>query len=210
MPLKPLTAFKSSPSSIRVMEVPRKIGNWNIDRVYVQATYPDGHIVSRECVRTGNVWVGTLDGSETPGISHSGFAVTASGTDENGQAVSGYVLGAGDVVVMELDGSICPGESADNVRIFDSIPENPKKGDAYFDGGVLKIYDGTEWNSAGSSILPYPDDPEWAANAYYAYNATNATCDFQGNQINTTYAKKEDIADCIRKGDNTFYAGDKI
>lgn len=50
---------------------------------------------------------------------------------------------------MELDGSIYPSESADIVRIFDSKPENPKKGDAYLDGIALMVYDGEKWVKIG-------------------------------------------------------------
>ena len=33
LPLSPLYTFKNSPSSIRVMDVPKKVGNWSIDKV---------------------------------------------------------------------------------------------------------------------------------------------------------------------------------
>lgn len=190
MPLNPFAAFKNSPSSIRVLDVPRKIGLWSITSVQIQVTYPDSQIVSKECVRTGNVWVGTLEGTSSVGSVCKGYQITASGVDEDGNEVSGYVLGAGDVVIMELDGSIYPSESADYIRIFDEQPTNPKKGDAYFDENILRVYDGTQWNSIGSSIVPYSDNPEWAAGAY---TATRASFDILGRQINTTYATKTEV-----------------
>lgn len=153
MPLNPFTAFKNSPSSIRVLDVPKKIGLWSITSVQIQVTYPDSQIVSKECVRTGNVWVGTLEGTSSVGSVCKGYQITASGVDEDGNEVSGYVLGAGDVVIMELDGSIYPSESADNIRIFDEQPTNPKKGDAYFDDNILKVYDGTQWKDVGGVDL---------------------------------------------------------
>lgn len=153
MPLNPFTAFKGSPSSIRVLDVPKKIGLWNITSVQIQVTYPDSHIVSKDCVRTGNVWVGTLDGTSSVGSVCKGWQITASGVDEDGNEVSGYVLGVGDVVIMELDGSIFPNESADNVRIFSSIPDNPKTGDVYLDGIALMIYDGEKWVKIGDQDL---------------------------------------------------------
>lgn len=149
MPLNPFTAFKNSPSSLRVLDVPKKIGLWNITSVQIQVTYPDSHIVSKECVRTGNVWVGTLEGTSAVGSVCKGYHITASGVDEDGNEVSGYVLGAGDVVIIDLDGSIYPSESADIVRIFDSKPENPKKGDIYLDSNYLMVYDGTAWTKVG-------------------------------------------------------------
>lgn len=153
MPLNPFTAFKSSPSSIRVLDVPKKIGIWNITSVQIQVTYPDSHIVSKECVRTGNVWVGTLEGTSTVGSVCKGYHITASGVDEDGNEVSGYVLGVGDVVIIDLDGSIYPSESADYIRIFDKQPTNPKIGDVYLDGIALMIYDGEKWVKIGDQDL---------------------------------------------------------
>ena len=153
MPLNPFTAFKGSPSSIRVLEVPKKIGLWNITSVQIQVTYPDSHIVSKDCVRTGNVWVGTLEGTSSVGQVCKGYQITASGVDEDGNEVSGYVLGAGDVVIIELDGSIYPSESADIVKIFDEQPANPKKGDIYLDGNSLMVYDGNAWTKINGEDL---------------------------------------------------------
>lgn len=154
MPLNPFTAFKGSPSSIRVLDVPKKIGLWNITSVQIQVTYPDSHIVSKECVRTGNVWVGTLEGTLSVGSVCKGYQITASGIDEDGNEISGYVLGVGDVVIMELNGSIYPSESADYIRIFDEQPTNPKKGDAYLDGIALMVYDGNTWTKVGGQNIP--------------------------------------------------------
>lgn len=33
MPLSPLYTFKGSPSSVRIMDVPKKVGNWVIENV---------------------------------------------------------------------------------------------------------------------------------------------------------------------------------
>ena len=41
LPIKQFVSFKNSPSSIRVLDVPKKIGKWNITSVYVQVKYPD-------------------------------------------------------------------------------------------------------------------------------------------------------------------------
>lgn len=67
MPLMPFVAFKSSPSSVRIMDVPKKIGSWNITEVIVKVQYPDNSYSTKNCVRNGNVWVGTLDGTDTTG-----------------------------------------------------------------------------------------------------------------------------------------------
>lgn len=212
MPLNPFTAFKGSPSSIRVLEVPKKIGIWNITSVQIQVTYPDSHIVSKECVRTGNVWVGTLEGTSSVGSVCKGYHITASGVDEDGNEVLGYVLGVGDVVIMELNGSIYPSESADYIRIFDEQPTNPKKGDAYLDGIALMVYDGTTWTKVGGQdVVPDPNNKGWALNATnantasYASQATNsenadyatyalrAGNDSDGNAFSQTYLKKSEV-----------------
>ena len=153
MPLSPFVAFKNSPSSIRILDVPKKIGLWNITSVQIQVTYPDSQILSKQCVRTGNVWVGTLEGTSSVGQVCKGYQITASGIDEDGNEISGYVLGVGDIVIMDIDGSIFPNESADNVRIFDSVPDNPKTGDVYLDGIALMIYDGEKWVKIGDQDL---------------------------------------------------------
>ena len=69
LPLYPWRAYVNSPSSLRVRNVPRKVGNWSIDRVYVTAAYPDNSIKTAECVLTGGVWVCTIAGSASSGES---------------------------------------------------------------------------------------------------------------------------------------------
>ena len=153
MPLSPFVAFKNSPSSIRILDVPKKIGLWNITSVQIQVTYPDSQILSKQCVRTGNVWVGTLEGTSSVGQVCKGYQITASGVDEDGNEISGYVLGVGDIIIMDIDGSIFPNETADNVRIFSSVPNDPKIGDVYLDGIALMVYDGVKWVKIGDQDL---------------------------------------------------------
>ena len=222
IPLNPFTAFKGSPSSIRVLDVPKKIGLWNITSVQIQVTYPDSHIVSKECVRTGNVWVGTLEGTSAVGSVCKGYRITASGVDEDGSEISAYVLGAGDVVIIDLDGSIYPSQSADFVKIFDSKPESPKTGDVYLDGKALMVYDGTTWTKVGGQdVVPDPYNKGWALNATnantasfasqatnsenanYATYALRAGNDSDGNAFNQTYVKKSEV---VPDASNSGYA----
>lgn len=107
-PLYPMRAFVGSPSSLRILNVPKKIGTWQITSVTLQAVYPDGSAHTADCVLTGGCWVGTIDGSLRAGINQSGYTVYASGIDEHGDPVEGYVLGKGDVVIMEANGNIPP------------------------------------------------------------------------------------------------------
>ena len=104
LPLKPMFAFINSPSSIRVRNVPKRIGDWCIRKVYFTAVYPDSTVKTAECVLTGGVWVGTIEGSTTAGTLAQGYSIIADGVDENGNDVTGYVLGKGDVVIMKADG----------------------------------------------------------------------------------------------------------
>jgi len=145
MPLFPMRAYVNSPSSIRLRNVPRKIGDWNIERVYFTAAYPDGSIKTANCVLVGGVWVGTIEGSTISGKSENGFTVYADGKDEHGLPVTGYVLGKGLIEILDADGTITPGETTYYVHLLDAQPTSPKEGDMWKDSsGVWYIYqDGT-------------------------------------------------------------------
>lgn len=144
-PLEPVFTFVNSAQSFRIMNVPRKIGRWDINKVFVNLEYPDTTTVRKECVLNGSVWVGTVDGCATSGTSTNGFIVTASGIDEDGNAVSNYVLGAGDLYVQKLDGSIAPDQNAAKMFFYEETPTTPKEGDTTFIHGMLNIWDGTAW-----------------------------------------------------------------
>ena len=105
MPLWPLRAYVGSPSSLRVRNVPKKIGKWEITAVRVSVVYPDTELKTAQCVLTGGVWVGTVEGSSASGSCANGYTVFADGVDENGDPVSGYVLGRGDVEILKADGT---------------------------------------------------------------------------------------------------------
>lgn len=109
--------------------------------------YPDDVVKTKSAVREGNVWVATVEGCSTSGKVTNGLTIAANGIDEDGNAVNGYVLGIGDIYVMNRDDSIAPDPSTDKfyVRYCDSQPSNPTKGDAYVQGYMLNIYNGTSW-----------------------------------------------------------------
>lgn len=147
-PLDPVFTFVNSSQSFRIRDVPKRIGNWSITNVFVNITYPDNTVISKECLLVGGVWVGTVDGCSTSGEVENGFVVTASGIDENNQTVSNYVLGAGDIYVKQLDGSISPGTTAVRMYFYETLPTTPNEGDSTFIEGVLNVYDGTQWKPA--------------------------------------------------------------
>ena len=102
----------------------------------------------------GNIWIGTVEGCATSGTSTNGFYVTASGIDENENVITNYVLGAGDLYVKDLDGTIDPERVGTKMYFNDTLPANPKKGDATFIDGVLNVYDGTNWTPVAVSPEP--------------------------------------------------------
>lgn len=131
MPLWPMRAFINSPSSVRLRNVPKKIGKWNLTNVYFVAAYPDGSIKTASCELVGGVWVGTVEGSTLPGTSENGYSVIADGIDEHGNPVVGYVLGKGLIEILDADGSITPGKTVSYVHLLSGEPTTPKDGDMY-------------------------------------------------------------------------------
>lgn len=154
MPLYPWRAYVNSPSSLRVRNVPRKVGNWSIDRVYVTAAYPDNSLKTADCVLVGGVWVCTIEGSASPGESQNGYTIYADGVDENGDRVTGYVLGKGCISILETDGTITPGETTYYVHLLSSQPASPKEGDIWQLSGSWYIWqDGTAYPIGDDSGL---------------------------------------------------------
>ena len=131
MPLFPMIAYMNSPSSVRIRNVPKKIGSWQISQVSFSVTYPDNTTKSVECKLIGGVWVGTVGGSTRAGTTSNGYMVSANGTDENGDPVNGYVLGKGDVTILETDGTITPVNPAWYVHLLSEQSSSPKDGDMY-------------------------------------------------------------------------------
>lgn len=109
LPLRPVCAYVGSPQSFRIAGVPKDVGSWRVTGVSVRCIYPDGTSELVDCRRLGGVWVGTVAGCATPGVSKAGFVVVANGTDERGGTVAGYVLGVGDVEVVSRERSVTPG-----------------------------------------------------------------------------------------------------
>ena len=145
LPLAPLFAFQDSPSSLRVMDVPKSIGNWAITSVKVAVEYPDNTTVEKVAVRSGSVWVATLEGSEVAGKVLNGYSVLADGKDEDGNDVTGYVLGKGDVYILENDTELSRLVGKIAVRYMDEIPDVPTKGDLMNSNGELRLFDGEDW-----------------------------------------------------------------
>lgn len=151
MPLDPVFSFKGSPSSLRIMDVPKGIGKWTLNAVKVIVKYPDDTTITTNALRNGSVWVATFEGNNTVGKSGSGYKVVADGLDENGNDVTGYVLGVGDLYVLDNDTNLEPLVDKSYVKYCASTPSTPMRGDLIVvvenENTLVKIYDGTEWKS---------------------------------------------------------------
>ena len=149
MPLSPWFSFAGSPTSIRILDMPKQISSWNITSVKVIAKYPDNRNVEREAIRNGCVWVATIEGCDISGKVTSGYEIVADGLDEQGQEVRGYVLGCGDIYIMDRDVSIQKNIEKYNVRYCDELPTNPVKGDLIYHNGNVRLFNGSEWLTLG-------------------------------------------------------------
>lgn len=150
MPLYPMRAFVSSPTSIRVRNVPKRIGKWAIESVQFVAAYPDGSIKTAQCVLTGGVWVGTIEGTSTSGTSTNGYTIFASGTDENGEPVTGYILGKGDIEILNADGTLNPDAPSYYVHLLSAQADVPKEGDLYPTLSGYMIWQNGQANQLGT------------------------------------------------------------
>jgi len=166
MPLHPMRAFVNSPSSIRVRNVPRKVGAWQITSVQLVAAYPDNTIKTANCKLIGCIWVGTIAGSTATGTSENGYAIYASGTDENGNEVSNYILGKGLVEILDTDGSITPGQNTAYVHLLDEPPTTPKEGDIWqTPDGYWYIFQGGEAHQLDQQAMAEAINASSTANA---------------------------------------------
>lgn len=142
--LQPLYAFVGSPSNLRIIDVPKKIGNWHITDVYVSYNYPDNTQQTLPCTLVGGAYVCTLPASTAVGTSGLGYSVIANGTDEYGNAVQGYVLGKGDIVILDSEAEVKAGAKANYVNLLSARREVPEDGDMWqtADGGYVIWQDG--------------------------------------------------------------------
>lgn len=152
VPLAPVFSWRGSASRINVEGVPSLCGSWYVSAVSIAVSTPDGKTTTYPCARTCNgIWSATIEATDAPGKSANGITITAK--DEAGKD---YVLGRGDLYILDGDAIPSPGDVSWTVRLMDAKPENPKDGDAYFDGdGTLLVYSGGVWrNTMPSATVP--------------------------------------------------------
>lgn len=186
MPLCPVFAFQDSYQQIRICDVPKRIGEWQIKRVEVECQFPDNQTTSYECALVGGVWTTTIESCPTAGTTKNGFVVN--GYDEGGNK---YILGKSDLYILTNDSRVIPQKELDVVNILPEKPENPHVGDAVFVDGKLEVYDGENWISTGSGVIESSDAPGWAENAMYANSAGYA--DWASRADSATHAAEADM-----------------
>lgn len=181
LPLQPLFVFVNSPTSPRVINVPKKVGSWELTKVYITANFPDNTSKSVEMRNVAGCFVGTLPACAVVGESTNGFQVTADGVDENGDAVTGYCLGKGDLFVLDRAGNITVKGTTWYFNFKDTVPEHPAKGDAAVIEGTLMWFNGAAWVQFGGLDL------------------SDITLDLGGSQESIN----ETLAAIVRKGGGT-------
>ena len=139
-PLDTLKSFVNSPSSIRIRNVPKKVGKWRITNGFVTVAYPDNTTRTIECVLTGGVYVATFEGCSSTGKVEKGLTISANGKDENDNDVTGYVLGKGDVEILEARENTSPGETVYYIHLLEDEPDVPTDGDMYKKDGNYVVY----------------------------------------------------------------------
>ena len=153
--------FQGSPSCPRIVNVPAKVGSWEIEDVYMSVTFPDGTMRTVDAVDSDGTFVATIPACSVAGTVKGGFQVIADFTDESGEAFEGLCLGVGDLEVLPRDGEIRRGGSVRVFHIVDEVPESPKTGEATVIDGSLKWYDGADWKPFGNfeidATLSRPD-----------------------------------------------------
>ena len=183
MPLWPMRAYVGSPSSIRVRNVPKKIGDWCINKVTFVVNYPDNTTQSVECKLVGGVYVGTVEGSTRSGNVSEGYSIIADGVDESGSGVAGYVLGKGNVEILANDTNIDPDEPNYTVHLLSGESESPKTGDMWLSGEAINIVDtdGTTKTFEQPELSGYATKDELSAKQDKISANGILSCDSNGN-----------------------------
>ena len=155
---------------MRILNVPQRVGKWEIDAVSVTVALPDNSSTTVPAVAVCGCWVATLPSCDETGYCASGLQITADGTDENGAAVSGYCLGVGDVTILPRDATAVSNGTRYYLHYVAEQPEHPNPGDMCYIDGAPKWYDGTAWQAfaaGGSSVdvVPPSTDPADAGKA---------------------------------------------
>lgn len=202
MPLFPWRAFVGSPSSIRVRNVPKRIGNWHITKTYVQVSYPDNSLKTIDCVLVGGVYVATVDASNVSGTVTNGYTIFADGIDENNNVVTGYVLGKGDIYILEADSTIASSTTKYSVKLLSSETDLELVGDAYIADDKLYIID---YDGVQKTIGEIPENLSVETLSANSISGTSLSADainLDGKDLTTQI---KNIQDTVNEKQNKIY-----
>lgn len=199
LPLFPMRAFEGSPSSIRIRNVPKRIGDWVIDKVYFAVTYPDNSTQTIECKLVGGVYVGTIAGCDTIGNVKNGYSIFADGKDENGNAVTDYCLGKGDVQILDARGIIQPLQNTTFVQILSAHPAAPNDGDMWYENDAWYV-----WQNG--QAMPLGDDSAIIGNLSERVDELSA--ELSSKQDELTDAEQYALSDTVYDLATKFYFTD--
>lgn len=207
------TAIVGSPSTANIYNVPQQIGAWDILKVFIQVSYPNGSTVIEEAVKTAQgIWTATVPMCEMSGRVKSGFTVIADGEDENGDEITGYILGVADFAVYTRGLVVRDGETTYNLRYFDTPPEVPAKGDVAPFNGIPKLYDGYNWISFADDVdlsdYYTKEETDELFDDYYTKDETDAAIDaLAAYYITYTAAGAAFPTRADLLGASTYYSG---
>ena len=191
VPLTPLFAFKDSPSSLRILDVPKSIGSWEITSVKVSILYPTNQTFVKTATRSGNVWVATVNGSSSSGKVAKGYSIIADGKDEQNNDVTGYVLGKGDIFIMENDTDVARLADKYTCRFLNELPTNPTAGDVFYTANKIQIFDGQNWvyDVIPSKISDLPNDTGYITAEAIVDKRNYLDLSYNVSEVNTSASK---------------------
>ncbi|MCR5839878.1 MAG: hypothetical protein K6G94_09640 [Kiritimatiellae bacterium] len=150
-PLGTLYVRAGSAANVELLEVPARSGV-TIAGVFARILNADGTSADFSAVAVESRWVLDLPSSHfaTPGIVPNGVVVFATGTGADGETARTWNIGVGDLNVLDADaGTPVSSVAWTALKLRDTLPTNPVKGDAHFSAGVLSVYDGAVWRIVG-------------------------------------------------------------
>ena len=213
LPLMEATAIVGSPSTANIYNVPAQIGSWDILKVFIEVSYPNGSTVVEEAIKTAQgIWTATVPQCAMSGRVKSGFTVIADGEDENGEEITGYILGVADFAVYTRGLVVRDGETTYNLRYFDTPPAVPAKGDVAPFNGIPKLYDGYNWISFADDVdlsdYYTKEETDELFDDYYTKDETDAAIDaLAAYYITYTAAGAAFPTRADLLGASTYYSG---
>ena len=154
MPCGPLAIYAAADNTVRIVGMPTRLGNLDVTAMAIAVTNARGEVHVGQCVKAGHDWLATVPAAHVAeaGRVSEGVVVTATGTDENGEAAS-WTVGCGDVRIRALDASIMDLGGVTLLHLRRVLPETPVGGDVYYSSpdAAWMLYDGESWLQMGTN-----------------------------------------------------------